>query len=284
MTSRIRAWLYLLRASNVPTCISNVLVGWAIGGAPDRIGDLVFIAGVICAIYLAGMILNDVADAPWDRRHRADRPIACNLIRRGTAGIIGGLVLAAATGSTILLGPAAFTATAFLAALVLLYDLAHRAWPIAVLGMSLCRAMVYLVAAIVATEAPPSIPLFVSMLALALWIAGLTLIARRESVGKPLRWPVILLFISPLAAALWITVGNMPLAVLTGSLLLLQLLWIASRLMQPAGVVPAVLASIAGIALLDAFLLGLMGFPLLAVIAVSCFLFVTIIHRPLPGT
>lgn len=283
MITRCRAWLDLLRVSNVPTCLSNVLVGWAIGGAPDRIGSLILIAGVICIIYLAGMVLNDVADAPWDRRHRSDRPIPRGIIRRGTAGIVGGVLLAAATGVTVLLGPAVFTATAVLAALVLVYDTSHRAWPVAVLGMALCRAMVYLVAAIAATDAPPSAALMGSMLALGLWIAGLTLIARRESGGRALRWPVILLVLA-VPVALWIGGGNLPLIILTGILLLVQILWITTKLLQPKGVVPAVLASIAGISLLDAFLLGILDIPLYAMIAVCCFVLVTIVHRPLPGT
>ncbi|MEE2908262.1 MAG: UbiA family prenyltransferase [Planctomycetota bacterium] len=283
MMAKCRAWLDLLRVSNIPTCLSNVLVGWAIGGAPDRIGTLIWIAGVICIIYLAGMVLNDVADAPWDRRHRPDRPIPRGIIRRSTAGIVGGVLLFGATGVTVLLGPAVFTATAVLAALVLVYDAAHRVWPVAILGMALCRAMVYLVVAIAATEAPPSAALLGSMLALGLWTAGLTLIARRESEGQAMRWPLILLVLA-VPIALWIGGGNLPLILLTGILLLLQILWIATKLLQPTGVVPAVLASIAGISLLDAFILGILNVPLYAVIAVCCFVVVTIVHRPLPGT
>lgn len=284
MIAFIRGWLDLLRISNLPTCISNVLVGWAIGGAPDRTEDLVFIGGVICVIYLAGMILNDVADAPWDRRHRPERPIPRKLIRRGTAGVIGTLALIAATGSTALLGPAALTATALLAVMVVFYDVAHRSWPVAILGMALCRALVYLVVAVVATEAPPSIPLFASMLALGLWTAGLTLVARRESGGLPLRWPTLMMVLAPVIILLSFQIQNVPLVVLTGCLLALQLLWILAKLLQPAGVMPAVLASIAGISLLDAFILGMMGSPTLTLIAVCCFLLVTIVHRPLPGT
>ncbi|MCH2134129.1 MAG: UbiA family prenyltransferase [Phycisphaerales bacterium] len=280
---KIRAWLDLLRVSNVPTCLSNVLVGWAIGGQPDDIGSLAFIAGVVCVIYLAGMVLNDVVDAPWDRQHRPDRPIPRGDVHRGVAGVVGVVLLTAATGVTILLGPAVFTATAVLAAMVVVYDMAHRAWPVALLGMSLCRALVYLVAALVATEAPPSLPLFVGMLALGTWTTGITLLARREARGTPMRWPVVLLVVAaviPLA----IGVTNLPLVVLAGGLLVLQLLWIATRLYRPGGVIPAVLASIAGISLLDALILGLLDAPLLTMIAVCCFAVVTIVHRPLPGT
>ncbi len=283
MKSRLRAWLDILRVSNAPTCLSNVLVGWMIGGGTESLWPLIFITGVIIAIYLAGMILNDVFDAGWDRRHRPDRPIPAGLIRRGTAGLVGIVLILAATGSTILLGPAVLTATCLLAAMVLIYDACHRFWPIAIIGMSMCRCLVYLIAALVATEVPPAPWLLWSMLAIGLWTAGITLIARRESTGKPMRWPVLLL---PLGGCMAVAIGiqNWPLTLLTGLLLLLQILWIVTCLYRPAGVVPAVLGAIAGLSLLDAFLLGLLGAPLPAMIAVCCFGLVTIIHRPLPGT
>lgn len=283
MKSRIRAWLDILRVSNAPTCVSNVLVGWMIGGGTDRLWPLIFITIVIIAIYLAGMILNDVFDADWDRRHRPDRPIPAGLIRRSTAGVVGGVLIVVATSSTVLLGPAVLTATCLLAAMVLVYDACHRFWPVAIIGMSMCRCLVYLTAALVATEAPPAPWLLWSMIAIGLWTAGITLIARRESNGKPMRWPVLLLPLSSLTAVA-IGIQNWPLATLTGLLLLLQMLWITTCLYRPAGVVPAVLGAIAGLSLLDAFLLGLLGAPLPAMIAVCCFAVVTIIHRPLPGT
>ena len=283
MNARIRAWLDILRISNAPTCLSNVLVGWIIGGGTDSLWPLVFITIVVIAIYLAGMILTDVFDADWDRRHRPDRPIPSGLIRRGTAGFVGISLMLVATGSTLFLGPTVMTATCLLAAMVLVYDACHRFWPAAVIGMSMCRCLVYLTAALVATEAPPAPWLLWSMIAIGLWTAGITLIARRESTGKPMRWPALLL---PLGAVAGFAIGtqNWPLTMLTGLLLLLQILWITVCLYRPAGVVPAVLGAIAGLALLDAFLLGLLGAPLPAMIAVCCFAVVTIIHRPLPGT
>ena len=97
-----------------------------------------------------------------------------------------------------------------------------------------------------------------------------------------MRWPVALLPLGMLAA-FGIQVQNWPLTLLTGLMLVLQMLWIMTCLLRPAGIVPAVLGSIAGFSLLDAFLLGILGAPLPAVIAVCCFGVVTIIHRPLPG-
>lgn len=283
MKSRIRAWLDILRISNAPTCVSNVLVGWMIGGGSDDLEPLIFITLVIIAIYLGGMIFNDVFDADWDRVHRPDRPIPSGKIGRATAGVVGGAIILTATASTFLLGPAVMTATCLLTALVLAYDACHRFWPAAVIGMSMCRCMVYLTAALVASSTPSATWLLWSMLAIGLWTAGITLIARRESTGRPMRWPVALLPLGMLAA-FGIQVQNWPLTLLTGLMLVLQMLWIMTCLLRPAGIVPAVLGSIAGFSLLDAFLLGILGGPLPAVIAVCCFGVVTIIHRPLPGT
>ena len=97
-----------------------------------------------------------------------------------------------------------------------------------------------------------------------------------------MRWSVALL---PVAALITVLVGcrNLPLAALTGSLLVLQLLWILVRV-RADSVIPAVLAAIAGISLLDALLLSLLDAPIAALVAVCCFAVVTLLHRPLPGT
>ncbi len=282
MKSQIHAWARLLRLGNLPTVLSNVLVGWAIGGWPADGERLLAIGGVVGVIYLAGMVLNDVVDVEVDRRSRADRPLVTGTVRRGTAGTVAVLLLLLAVGATAPMGPAVFTATAILASLVVIYDLSHRFWPVAILGMALCRSMVYLVAALAATDAPPGRWLLIAMLALGLWTAGLTLLARREARDDPMRWSVALL---PVAALITVLVGcqNLPLAALTGSLLVLQLLWILVRV-RADSVIPAVLAAIAGISLLDALLLSLLDAPIAALVAVCCFAVVTLLHRPLPGT
>ena len=184
MKQYLRGWLDLLRISNAPTCISNVLVGWVIGGGTTDFIPLTIVCGIVIAIYLAGMILNDVLDVEWDRRHRPDRPIAAGLISRGMACSVAIIMLIAATGAAAWLGPATFTATLLLVGLVIAYDLVHRIAVAAIITMSACRAMVYLVAAIAAGEAVPEPLLIGAMLAIALWIAGLTLLARREAVGQ----------------------------------------------------------------------------------------------------
>ena len=284
MKQYLCAWLDLLRISNAPTCISNVLVGWTIGGGSIELIPLSILCGIIIAIYLAGMILNDVLDVEWDRRHRPERPIAAGIVSRTTASCIAVLMLFAAAGASAWLGPATFTATLLLIGMVIAYDVLHRIPAAAIIAMSACRAMVYLVAAIAAREVVPEPLLIGGMLAIGLWTAGLTLLARREAVGDVLHWPVILFPISVLISLLMIPILNLTLAILIGILLLLQFLWILANLSRPGSIVPAVLASIAGISLLDAFLLGIMDAPAMTVAAVCCFAVVTIVHRPLPGT
>jgi 4-hydroxybenzoate polyprenyltransferase len=284
MKQYLRGWLDLLRISNAPTCLSNVLVGWVIGGGKADLIPLAVVCGMVIAIYLAGMILNDVFDVEWDRRHRPDRPIAAGLISRGMACSVAIIMLIAATGAGAWLGPATFTATLLLVGLVIAYDIVHRIAVAAIITMSACRAMVYLVAAVAAGQAVPEPLLIGAMLAIALWIAGLTLLARREAVGQALHWPVILFPTAVVIALLLIPMMNVSLTVLVGVLLLLQFLWIVANLLRPGSVVPAVLASIAGISLLDALLLGMLDAPIMSMVAVCCFGVVTIVHRPLPGT
>ena len=115
MKSRIRAWLDILRISNAPTCISNVLVGWMIGGGSDDLEPLIFITLVIIAIYLGGMIFNDVFDADWTSASTGS-PDPIGEDRPGDGWRGRRRVILTATASTFLLGPAVMTATCLLTA------------------------------------------------------------------------------------------------------------------------------------------------------------------------
>src|SRR5687768_10756602 len=65
IASTLRAYAELGRISNLPTTISNVLVGCAIGAASGgawRWWIIPLLAVAIASFYIAGMALNDLAD------------------------------------------------------------------------------------------------------------------------------------------------------------------------------------------------------------------------------
>jgi len=141
----MRAWLQLVRLPNLFTSAADVIAGFLFANASlDVAGyeaSLAFaIAASIC-LYAAGVVLNDVFDAPKDLIERPNRPIPSGRIpwqRAAAVGIvllIGGWLLAYGAGRT-----AGVLATA-LAVSILLYDGLFKSTIIGPLFMGLCRGI-----------------------------------------------------------------------------------------------------------------------------------------------
>src|SRR5882672_10005924 len=101
-------------------------------------------------------------------------------------------------------------ASALLAA-VIIYDAVHKRTPLALLLMAACRFLLYLVAASTALASsrlstipsPATSTAVWPALALAAYIAGLSYLARRESISNSVAlriWPIALLFAPVLLA------------------------------------------------------------------------------------
>lgn len=199
----LRAWAELGRVSNLPTVLTNVLVGAAIGAgtavggaAEDPLREVIGAAPppipwlpaavaalAVALLYTGGMILNDAVDAAVDRAERPGRPIPSGRVGRRTAFLAAAALLAVGIATTIPLGGPALGFALSLAGVIVLYNALHRLHPATVLLMGACRALVYPLAA-----AAVAWPLD---LAPVLWIAGavglytvlLSLVARGEAGG-----------------------------------------------------------------------------------------------------
>lgn len=305
----VAAWLELVRAGNLPTTLSNALVGWAISttAAPDRRFALAAIA--IASLYAAGMIFNDICDEAIDRRERPRRPIPSGRIPLPKA--LAAFVLLAAL-ALLLLGlasPAAIAAGGVLVALIVLYDLWHARSVLSVLVMAACRAMIYVVVGC-AAQVPGGWPLpatttTVLAVCLASYVTALSLVARLEmtNTGGARGWrraAPLLLPILPLLAVVAVRPGGS--AAGTGVAGLAPLVqwwpalvaaaamgaWIARgvqhALAQPPRRGPAVSVWIAGIALVDAFFLTLLDRPGLALAALACWAATVVAQRRLSAT
>ena len=89
--SMLNDWLRLMRISNLPTCVTNVMTGCAIGiiSLPaddpgpwiDPARFVLVLVGVF-GFYLGGMMLNDVVDATRDLKDSPHRPIPAGRIDR----------------------------------------------------------------------------------------------------------------------------------------------------------------------------------------------------------
>ena len=176
-----RVVLDLARAGNFPSVVSNVLAALVLS-APSpgwpAVGTLVVAAIAACLVYAGGATFNDVADASFDARHRAERAIPRGEISLAAAAGLGGFEMLAGFGLLLALGASGKWAAA-LAATILLYDWLHKRWAGSVVLMAGCRVLLGFTVASLPGHHPG--PAFLGWVAaLFIYIVGLSLLARWE--------------------------------------------------------------------------------------------------------
>jgi hypothetical protein len=144
----MRAWLEILRISNLPTVWTNVLVGAVLSLAVARPSNpsllaipLAIIAG--SCLYLAGMVFNDVFDVEIDRRERPGRPIPSGRVHRVAAASFGTVLLAIGIGLPWFHGVIAGSVATGIGLMLLAYDALHARTAWSVLLMGGCRGGLY---------------------------------------------------------------------------------------------------------------------------------------------
>jgi 4-hydroxybenzoate polyprenyltransferase len=252
-----RAWLELLRISNVPTVWSNALVGAAVGVVARPGHSMPWAAAVVAVaagslFYVAGMALNGVADVEVDRVERPERPLPSGRIARGAATAFFAVVMVLGLALLTPWGVAALAMGAILCGLIVAYNLLHRigAWTVVLMGA--CRGMVYVLAA--AVVAGPIDWRWAGPLAgvLTAYTIALSLVARGEADPRSkVQGP---------ESSVQCPVSS-----------------VRSR-------VRIVVAMLCGISLLDSIFLVMLGQPLAAAAAVACFLLAAGMQKRILGT
>lgn len=281
--------LILGRVSNLPTLWSNVLAGAALSGAAITPEVMAPLLAALSLMYIAGMALNDAFDAAIDRRERPERPIPAGRVTVRAVFIAGFALLAAGLALVIVLagatgrGAAPVAAAMALAGAIVFYDVHHKANRFSPVVMGLCRALVYVTAALMLAPAAPALwPAAVMLLS---YLVGLTYAAREEHLGR-LRhlWPLAFLS-APLLYALPAATGSALVAVLLPLLAGWLALAVRRLLRRAAGDVPrAVAALLAAICLIDAIVIAGQGLPLLALAAAALFPLTLVAQRFIPAT
>jgi UbiA prenyltransferase family protein len=259
----LRVALQLGRVSNLPTVWSNVLAAIVLSGAPLRLSVFVGLALALSCFYVGGMYLNDAFDREIDARERPDRPLPSGRATPREVFVVGFGLLALGLAAVALvprLGPApvsvrpTLAAGAGLAALILAYDLHHKANPLGPLVMALCRGGVYVTAALAVGGLTRAV--LQGAAVLMAYLIGLSILAREErrGGGGVVAWGLALLWL-PLLIGPWRGEGWGPavaaLAFLVSTARAVSLLTVWRRQVGPAmGVL------IAGIALVDARLIA----------------------------
>jgi 4-hydroxybenzoate polyprenyltransferase len=219
----LRTLLVLGRVSNLPTVWSNCLAGWWLAGGGNS-WKLPFLFLGVSFLYTGGMFLNDAFDENYDRARRAERPIPAGKIPAGLVWRFGFAQLALGIFLLLFCGKVAFAAAILLAIFILLYDFTHKFFTASPWLMGACRFWVYVIAGATSFRGLTGWPIFCGV-ALALYVVGLSYVARRESFrGAIPHWPLIFLA-APVVLSMLMNTGDFRLRALWISPVLI--LWVA---------------------------------------------------------
>ena len=220
---QLRTLLALGRVSNLPTVWSNCLAGWWLGGGQNFWKLPVLLLGV-SALYVGGAFLNDAFDVEFDRQRRPTRPIPSGAISRESVWIWSFGLLAAGALSLAVLGKTTGVLTLALLLCIVIYDVTHKVITASPWLMGLCRFWVYLIASSTGVLGVNGWPIWCGA-ALAIYIAGLSSVARREGFRGPVpHWPLLLLA-APIVFAMLMNAGGARKDAMLVSLVLV--LWVA---------------------------------------------------------
>lgn len=181
-------WLKLTRFPNVFTMVADVLMVALLFSLP---WEWMFLAGLgSVALYMAGMVLNDVHDYAEDCQWRPERPLPSGKITLSAARVGGyGLLLGGWCGflaASLLAGVwyPVLTAT-LLAGCILAYNSSWKSTPVGPVLMGLCRGLNLVALMSFAPESLDfSAPFWRIPAGITCYILGLTWFARAETEGE----------------------------------------------------------------------------------------------------
>ncbi|HVV87057.1 MAG TPA: UbiA family prenyltransferase [Kofleriaceae bacterium] len=187
----VAALLRLVRPPNVFTAVADGLAGllvlWGLGLAvPDR-ACLTLVASA--CLYLSGIVLNDYFDRDVDARERPTRPIPSGEVSAGFAALLGFGLMAAGLAAAAAIGRSPAILAMVLAACILVYNGGLKHTRLGPLVMGACRGLDVAMATSTGLALGvhwPAVAL-AGPVVLALYVAGLTYIARDEVDGNTTR-------------------------------------------------------------------------------------------------
>jgi heme O synthase-like polyprenyltransferase len=298
--SKTKAWFNLLRLSNTPTLISNVMVGFGLGISAYRVQwsdativpnfsplvPLLIITFALLCAYFSGLVLNDAKDFTHDKKHRPNRPLPKGIISKKEAWIVGISLLA----SAVLISTFAEIRSAYLMLLlsvcILNYTYFHRFLIPALLFMGICRGLVYLVAcSAFDVEMQPQV-LLVFGLGIAWYTVVLTFIARNEEKNNTSKsWLVFLLLPAAyVPALLYYTQFQMIWIVLSLGIFSLWTAFTFVIFQITQKNVHGIHMMLAGFCLLDVVYLCVVGEVPIAIVSGLCLLLTVAAQRKILGT
>jgi len=183
---RVWAWLQLIRPPNLPTVPGDPVAGFLLASlalTPVRSTGALLPAMSALLLYMAGLILNDVADYREDLADRPQRPLPSGQVELRGATIVGlglaliGLALAALCSlSTLVVSVLLWT-------LIVAYNFFFKRFLIfGCINMGLCRGVSLLMgASALGFACLRSTPVLLGAASLVLYVSTVTFLAARET-------------------------------------------------------------------------------------------------------
>jgi 4-hydroxybenzoate polyprenyltransferase len=212
-SSKLTAYLQMMRPANIVTAWADILVGYAAAGlviiGHTPIVPLLWLLVATTGLYGGGVVFNDVFDAELDAIERPERPIPSGRSSRYEAILLGvGLLLMGVVAASRVSAMGGWIAV-FVALSALLYDAASKHHPVfGPVNMGVCRGGNWLLG----ISAIPGMVWHHSFIALVpiVYIAAITLLSRGEVHGgdrKASTWALGLLAV---VAAGLVLLGCLP--------------------------------------------------------------------------
>lgn len=289
----LQNYAQLMRLSNLPTCLANVLTGAAIGMQFQQpsAAKLAALVIAICCYYSGGMILNDLCDLKYDQSNRPERPIASGSISFRIALTITGVLFFLATTILCLIAAHALPLAAVLLICIILYDLLHKRFSSSVVLMGACRALVYMTCAFaVAGPSQASAAMQKSLpfaMIIGFYTLSITVVARMENQTRLdwRKWLSIAMPVVLMGIIFFIRPPQIIYATIAGILLWIWMIFgCRSVFSTPPKIKQAILIWLSGMCLVDVWFLTVLDRPLLAILAGICFIITTYGHRRITGT
>ena len=184
-----KAFLALVRIPTVFSSMSNAYAGYLLGGGRGL--SLALGLGIAAAalFIMAGMALNDVADAEVDRRERPARPIPSGAVSLAQAWALSLGMMAAGLVLLWLANPLSTAVGVALCLAIFAYNFMLKGTALGPASMGLCRMLNLLAGISLAWKAwpdPRALPITVYLALFSLWayIALVTFLARDEVGGN----------------------------------------------------------------------------------------------------
>jgi 4-hydroxybenzoate polyprenyltransferase len=222
--SRFVAYAQLMRLPNVFTAVADPLAGWWVVGGGEPAWQLGLLMGASACLYTSGIVFNDCFDYELDKRERPERPLPRGAIRRRTASMLAGGLMAgglalAWLADQVAQGTFALGIAVFLAVMIFFYSgWAKRFAGPGALTLGACRFANFLLGM---RYAPPR--LWWAPATLAAYVVALSLVSRTEAVNPATRATVKRLLLGIIvvdAAVVMAATGDLAAAALVLSLLI----------------------------------------------------------------